>query len=273
MKPRIYAILTTLLSVLMFSGPVSADLLTDIRARGELVVGVKDSIPPFGFVDPDTRTIVGYDIDFARSIARALGVKLRTIPVTSSTRIPELIQGKIDLIIATMTHSRERETQIDFSHTYFMTGQKVLLRKDASITAIGQLKGQKVSSVRGSTSEQNIRNAVPGVRVLSFNDYPNAFLALAQRKTVAMTTDEIILMELQRRAPNPDDYVLLDEYISSEPYGIGVRKGESALLAEVNRVLDKLEQAGEAERIFNKWFGPKSTTPLKRNFKIGPAKL
>ncbi|MGH8679806.1 MAG: transporter substrate-binding domain-containing protein, partial [Burkholderiales bacterium] len=195
------------------------------------------------------------------------------IPVTSSTRIPELIQGKIDLIIATMTHSKERETQIDFSHTYFVTGQKVLVRKDAGISAIEQLKGQKVSSVRGSTSEHNIRSAVPGVRVLSFNDYPNAFLALAQRKVVAMTTDEIILMELQVRAPIPDDYVLFDQYISSEPYGIGVRKGENALLDEVDRVLGKLEQAGEAERIFNKWFGPKSTTPLKRNFKIGPAKF
>ncbi|MGH8677888.1 MAG: transporter substrate-binding domain-containing protein, partial [Burkholderiales bacterium] len=116
MKSRIYAILIASVAMFVTAAPVGADLLKDIRARRELVVGVKDSIPPFGFVDPDTRTIVGYDIDFARAIARAFGVRLRTVPVTSSTRIPELIQGKIDLIIATMTHSKERETQIDFSH-------------------------------------------------------------------------------------------------------------------------------------------------------------
>jgi polar amino acid transport system substrate-binding protein len=255
---------------LFFSPTTShADLLQDIKKRGEIVVGVKDSIPPFGFIDPSTRTIVGYDIDFAAAIAKALGVKLKTIPVTTATRIPELMQGKIDLIIATMTHSPERAQQIDFTHTYFVTGQKVLARKNAGISKVADLKGKRVSSVRGSTSEQNIRRAVSGVQVISFNDYPNAFLALAQRKVVAMTTDEIILMDLQRRSPKPDDYQLIDEYISTEPYGIGVRKGEPALVKEVNRVLIEMEKSGEAARVFDRWFGPKSDTPLKRTFVIG----
>lgn len=266
----LWAFLVALAVGVSFLGkPAQADLLREVKARGTLVVGVKDSIPPFGFIDPATRTIVGYDIDFAAAIAKALGVKLQTIPVTSATRIPELMQGKIDLIAATMTHTPERAQQIDFSLTYFVTGQKVLVRKDAGIARIADLKGKRVSSVRGSTSEQNIRRAVPGVQVISFNDYPNAFLALAQRKVVAMTTDEIILMDLQRRSPRPDDYALLDEYISTEPYGLGIRKGEPAFLKEVNRVLLELEQSGEAARIFDKWFGAGSDTPLRRNFKIG----
>jgi polar amino acid transport system substrate-binding protein len=258
-----------LLSMAFPTGAALADLLQDVKSRGTLVAGVKDSIPPFGFIDPSTRGIVGYDIDFAAAIAQALRVKLQTVPVTSATRIPELMQGKIDLIAATMTHTPDRAQQIDFSLTYFMTGQKVLVHKNGGITQVSDLKGKRVSSVRGSTSEQNIRQAVPGVRVISFNDYPNAFLALAQRKVVAMTTDEIILMDLQRRAPNPDDYVLIDEFISNEPYGLGVRKGEPAFLNEVNRVLLQMEKSGEAARIFDKWFGPKSETPLKRNFRIG----
>lgn len=261
-----------LLSLVPADSVAQADLLQDVKARGTLVAGVKDSIPPFGFVDPSTRTIVGYDIDFAAAIARALGVKLRTIPVTSATRIPELVQGKIDLIAATMTHTPERAQQIDFSLTYFVTGQKVLVRKDAGIAKIADLKAKRVSSVRGSTSEQNIRRAVPGVQVISFNDYPNAFLALAQRKVVAMTTDEIILMDLQRRSPRPDDYALLEAYISTEPYGLGIRKGEPAFLKEVNRVLLEMEKSGEAARIFDKWFGPGSDIPLKRNFRIGETK-
>jgi len=253
----------------LFGAPAQADLLQEIKSRGTLVAGVKDSIPPFGFIDPSTRGIVGYDIDFAAAIAKALGVRLHAVPVTTATRIPELMQGKIDLIAATMTHTPERARQIDFSLTYFVTGQKVLARKNAGIARVSDLRSKRVSSVRGSTSEQNIRGAVPGVQVISFNDYPNAFLALAQRKVVAMTTDEIILMDLQRRSPRPGDYVLLDEFISTEPYGLGVRKGEPAFLKEVNRVLLEMEKSGEAARIFDKWFGPRSDTPLKRNFKIG----
>jgi polar amino acid transport system substrate-binding protein len=255
--------------LLFAAGAAQADLLQEIKSRGTLVAGVKDSIPPFGVIDPSTRGIVGYDIDFAAAVAAALGVELRPVPVTTATRIPELMQGKIDLIAATMTHTPERAQQIDFSLTYFLTGQKVLTRKSTGINRVSDLRGKRVSSVRGSTSEQNIRRAVPGVRVISFNDYPNAFLALAQRKVVAMTTDEIILMDLQRRSPRPEDYVLLDEFISSEPYGLGVRKGEPAFLKEVNRVLLEMEKSGEAARIFDKWFGPKSDTPLKRNFRIG----
>lgn len=265
--------LLTALVLGILPGIVSADLLAEIKSRGTLIVGVKDATPPFGYISAGSRTIVGYDVDIAGVIAREIGVQLRTVPVTTATRIPELAQGKIDLIIATMTHTRERARQIDFSHTYFVTGQKVLVRKDAGVTSIDQLAGKRVSSVRGSTSEQNIRRAVPDVRVVSFNDYPNAFLALAQNKVAAMTTDEIILMDLHRRAPNPGEFELLDTYISTEPYGIGVRKGETALLNEVNRILLDLEKSGEAARIYDKWFGPNTDTPLKRNFRIGPAKL
>jgi polar amino acid transport system substrate-binding protein len=265
-------LLFVLLACLVVSAPAAADLLQDVKARGELVVGVKDSTPPFGFVDPESRSIVGYDIDIAAAIAREMGVKLRTVPVTSSTRIPELAQGKIDLIAATMTNTPARARQIDFSHTYFMTGQKVLVRRDTGIDKAAALERKRVSSVRGSTSEQNIRRAVKGVRVISFNDYPNAFLALAQGKVQAMTTDEIILLSLRNKSPNPDDYVLLDDLIAPEPYGLGIRQGEDAFRNEVNRALVKLEKSGDAAKIFRKWFGPWTETPLKRNFTIGETK-
>ena len=268
-------IIRLLFAVLLTAVPAlaTADLLDDIKARGTLVVGVKDATPPFGFISPESRSVVGYDVDFAEAIARELGVELRLVPVTTATRVPELTQGKIDLIIATMTHTKQRERQIDFSHTYFMTGQKLLVHRDSGIRSVADLRGKRVSSVRGSTSEQNIRRAVPGVRVVSFNDYPNAFLALAQRKVAAMTTDEIILMNFHQRAPDPEMFDLPDEYISTEPYGIGVRKGQPALLDAVNRILEQMEASGEAARIHAKWFGPDTDTPLKRSFKIGPANL
>jgi len=249
-----------------------ADLLGDIRARGEIAVGVKDSVPPFGFIEEGSRRVVGYDIDFATAIAKGLGVKLRTVPVTTATRIPELQQGKIDLIIATMTRTAQREEQIDFSYTYFVTGQKVLVKRSAGVAKVEQLAGKKVSSVRGSTSEQNIRAAVPGVQVVAFSDYPAAFLALSQGKVQAMTTDETILLALRFKASSPVDYVLLDGYISEEPYGMGLRKGEVALREAVNRILLELERSGEAKKIYETWFGPKSQLPLKRAFRIEAGK-
>jgi polar amino acid transport system substrate-binding protein len=249
-----------------------ADLLADIRSRGEIVVGVKDSVPPFGFIEEGSRRVVGYDIDFAAAIARGLGVRLRAVPVTTATRIPELQQGKIDLIVATMTRTAQREEQIDFSFRYFVTGQKVLVKKSARIAKVEQLSGRKVSSVRGSTSEQNIRAAVPAVQVVAFSDYPAAFLALSQGKVQAMTTDETILLALQLKASAPSDYILLEGYISEEPYGIGIRKGEAGLRDAVNRILLDLEESGEAKKIYETWFGPKSQLPLKRSFRIESGK-
>ncbi len=268
---RALPLLSLLIGLLILAGPPSlaaADVLQEVRARGELIVGVKDSTPPFGFIREGSRSIVGYDVDIAAAIARGLGVKLRLSPVTSATRIPELEQGHIDLIAATMTHTREREQQIDFSLTYFVTGQRVMTKRTGGIKALPELGGKKVSSVRGSTSEQNIRQAVASTVVIAFNDYPSAFLALAQGKVLAMTTDETILLGLQRKAPRPDDFVLLDGYISTEPYGLGIRKGEETLRREVNRILLELEASGEAGRIFNTWFGPGTEVPLKRTFRL-----
>ncbi|MCW5624607.1 MAG: transporter substrate-binding domain-containing protein, partial [Burkholderiales bacterium] len=133
---------------------------------------------------------------------------------------------------------------------------------------VDQLQNKKVSSVRGSTSEQNIRAAVPSVQVISFSDYPAAFLALAQGKVAAMTTDETILLALKSKTAKQDDYLLLDGYISEEPYGIGVRKGETALRDAVNGILLDLEKSGEARRIHERWFGPQSQSPLQRSFRI-----
>ena len=87
--------------------------LADVKAKGVLVAGVKDSLPPFGYVDQETRTIVGYDIDFCKAIAKKLGVKLDLKPVTSASRMPQLMEGNIDLIAATMTKNPERAKQID----------------------------------------------------------------------------------------------------------------------------------------------------------------
>ena len=254
----------------LLGSPIAlADTLADIKAKGVLVVGVKDSLPPFGFVDAKTRSIVGYDVDFARAIAFKLGVRLELKPVTSANRIPQLGSGNIDMIAATMTKNTERAQQIDFSYAYFVTGQKFIV-PTGKVRSLKDLEGKRIATAKGSTSEINLKRALPTATVLSFDDYPQAFLALRQRRVAAISTDEAILAGILAKAPKNPAFEIPNLRISDEPYGLGMRKGDTALVAFVNKTLEELERSGEAQSIFDKWFGPNSNAPLKRDFKISP---
>ena len=246
----------------------AGDTLEEAKKKGTLVCGVKDSTPGFGFIDEKTRDIVGYDVDFCRAIAKKMGVKLELKPVTSATRIPQLVAGNIDIIAATMTKNAERGKQIDFSYAYFMTGQKFLVKK-GTVGKLADLEGKKLGTAKGSTSEQNAKKALPAATVLSFDDYPQAFLALQQGKVFAVTTDESILANMLGKAPEKTRYEIPNIQISDEPYGLGMRKGDTNLVKFVDATLLEMEKSGEAKRIFMKWFGPKQETPLDRGtFKI-----
>ncbi len=269
---RVVTAFLSLLLVGAFAAPgPAADTLAQIRQKGVLVCGVKDSLPPFGYVDEKTRQIVGYDIDFCGEIAKRLKVRLELKPVTSASRMPQLMEGNIDIIAATMTNTAERAKQIDFSDTYFLTGQKFLTRK-GTVRRLKDLAGKKIGTAKGSTSEQNVAKAAPSATILSFDDYPQAFLALQQGKVVAVTTDESILAGMLGKAPNKQEFEIPGIRISDEPYGLGIRKGDKALLAFVNKTLVDMEKSGQAKAIFEKWFGPNTTTPLARTFKITAGK-
>jgi polar amino acid transport system substrate-binding protein len=244
-----------------------ADTLAEVKKKGVLVAGVKDSLPPFGYVDEKTRDIVGYDIDFVKAIAKKLGVRLELKAVTSASRMPQLQEGNIDIIAATMTKNAERAKQIDFSDTYFFTGQKFITRK-GTVHSLKDLEGKKIGTAKGSTSEQNVKKAIPSATVLSFDDYPQAFLALQQGKVAAVTTDEAILAGILAKAPNKSQFEIPNIQISDEPYGLGMRKGDKHFVAFVNKTLVEMERSGEAKRIFEKWFGPGTAFDLTRNFKI-----
>ena len=263
--------LTIVLSLLMIGtflagASLAGDTLADVKAKGVLVAGVKDSLPPFGYVEAKTRSIVGYDIDFVKAIGKKLGVKVELKPVTSATRMPQLQEGNIDIIAATMTKNAERAKVIDFSHTYFLTGQK-FLTKAGTIKSLKDLEGKKIGTTKGSTSEKNAAAAVPTATILSFDDYPQGVLALQQGKVAAVTTDEAILAGLLAKLPK-GEYEIPDFRISDEPYGLGIRKGDTNFLNFVNQTILEMEKSGEAKEIFDRWFGPDSGTPMKRDFTI-----
>jgi polar amino acid transport system substrate-binding protein len=242
---------------------------SDILKKGVLVCGVKDSTPGFGYLDETMRDIVGYDVDFCRAIAKKLGVKLDLKPVTSATRIPQLIAGNIDLIAATMAKNTSRAKQIDFSYTYFTTLQKFITKK-GTVKKLADLEGKKIGTAKGSTSEQNAKKALPTATIQSFDDYAPAFLALQQGKVFAITTDESILANILNKAPDKTKYEIPNIIIGYEPYGLGMRKGDTNFVNFVNATLLEMEKKGDARKIFNKWFGPKGKAfPMNRgDFKI-----
>jgi polar amino acid transport system substrate-binding protein len=189
--------------------------------------------------------------------------------VTSATRIPQLIAGNIDLAACTMTKTADRAKQIDFSYTYFFTGQKFITKK-GTVKKLADLEGKKIGTAKGSTSEQNAKKALPTATIQSFDDYAPAFLALQQGKVFAITTDESILANILNKAPDKTKYEIPNIQISDEPYGLGMRKGDTNLVNFVNTTLLEMEKKGEAKRIFNKWFGPNGKGFLmnRGNFKI-----
>ena len=275
MRYRLRPLLAALLATSAFVAAAHADQLDDIKKKGVIVFGVLGTDEPNSFVDPKTRDLVGYEVDIAKAIAQKIGVKAEFKQLAVAARIPELQQGRVDVLAASLTHNKEREAQIDFSLTTFVTGQKVLVKTSSGIADIGQLAGKKVLTVKGGTQEPNIRKAVPNVDVVTFETTQQAFLALQQGKGVGYVNDEAsIVNDFAKLGPARKDYMILPTSISVEPLALGLRKNEPALKKVVDDTLRGLESSGEADKLFMKWYGP--TTKLqfdKRSFKIDSDKI
>ncbi len=262
-------------ALLLSATAAHADQLDDIKKKGELVIGVLGTDEPNSFIDPKTREFIGYDVDLGTAVAKKLGVKPVIKQLAVAARIPELQQGRVDILAASLTHNKEREAVIDFSLTVFVTGQKVLVKKESGITKLSQLSGKKVTTVKGGTQEPNIRKAVPAVDVVTFDTTPQALVALQQGKGVAFVNDEVSLHDaFAKLGPAQKDYLILDENISTEALAIGIKKGEARLKAAVDDTLRELEKSGEADKLFAKWYGPGTKVNYpKRAFKFDSDKV
>src|SRR5471032_695415 len=258
------------LSSIAFVQVAQADQLATIKAKGELVCGTLGTDEPNSFIDAKSRQLVGYEVDLCRAIAKSLGVKPVIKQLAVAARIPELQQGRIDILTASLTHNKERESLIDFSLSTFYTGQRVLVKKSSNITSVAGLAGKKVLTVKGGTQEPNIRKAVPGVDVVTFETSQQAFLALQQGKGVGYVNDEASLVnDFAKLGAAKKDYAILPTSISVEPLALGLKKGEKGLKTVVDGVLRELESSGEANKLFVKWYGPATKLQFdKRSFKI-----
>jgi len=233
--------------------------IAKIKERGKLLAGVKLDTPPFGFLD-DKNEPVGFDIDLVRKIAAHIGVPVELVKVTSATRIPLLVSGNVDLVAASMTHTRERDKAIDFSITYYTGGQSLMVPKASTITGVKDLGGKQVALQQGTTLEKNIAAAAPGAKIVAFRDYTAAWLALAQGRADAFTGSLNVLQGFLKDNPN---FKIVGELFSVEPFGIGMRQGDSDLRDEINFTLQDLWTSGEYTTLYRKSFNADPTIPIE----------
>lgn len=262
--------LLTLLPFLAVAAPAKADLLDDVQSRGELVCGTLGTSQPFSFQDASTRQLVGYDIDMCALVADKIGVPVRYQMLAVAARIPELNSGRVDVVAANLGWSPERAEQIDFSHRYYTTPQKLLVLESSDIQTVADLSGRRVGATMGSSSEREMRARVPDANVIGYADSPAAFLSLQQRRIDAQFASELVLVRLRNESPEGSPTRILDEAVFDEPWGLGVRSGEERFLALINETLEEAEESGVAAELYEKWFGQDTAYGLTRSFVIGP---
>lgn len=240
------------------------DLLTEIKQRGTLVVGVKYDSKPFGFVE--NGKLQGYDIDIAHLIAkRILGNErlVKFVEVNASNRISKLNSGEVDMLVATMTITPQRQEIVDFSVPYFYAGQAIMIRRGNSIKTVGDLNGRRVIVILGTTGEKNIRYFAPEVALLGYKSYQEGFNGMLNQKAEALSTDDAIIAGFLKGHP---EFVMLPQRYSKEGYGIAFRKdvASASLKQEVNSALHELHQKGYLNNLKNKWI-PASSKSFKKS--------
>ncbi|MGH7784677.1 MAG: transporter substrate-binding domain-containing protein [Candidatus Binatia bacterium] len=260
--------LTVAISLCAVSGIAKAETMLEKIARsGTLTIGTRTGSPPFAYVNKSNEW-VGFSIDLVEKaivpvLSKKLGknIKVEKKESTPQTRIPLLTSNAVDLIAETMTDTQARRESVDFSITFFVTGAQFLVKKGSPINGIKAVAGRRVAAQQGSTNARIIRERVPTAKLVEFPDQPAAFQALAQGQVQAYTNDGIQLAGLKAKAPKPDEWLVVGEFFSREPYGMAMRKNESDFRHLVNVGLMDAIESGRYFEIYDKWFGPKGEVP------------
>jgi len=256
----LFLVMTSLLLVFTLtacgSKPLSSQNILENDKKSKTVTwGVKADTKLIGLTDVKDGKEKGFEIDLARAITKKmLGKegKAKFVTVTSQSRIPLLKNGNIDAIIATMTITPDRQKTIDFSNSYFDAGQSILVKKDSTIKKVQDLNNKTIIGVVGSNSVQNVKKFAPKAHVLQLPDYAQALTALKSGQGDALTTDNVILAGM---AINNPGYKLQGKAFTTEPYGIGINKGQSDFKESVNQALKEVQKDGTYNKLIIKWFG------------------
>ncbi len=267
---RIGLVLGLAVAAALGAAEVKADVLADIQARGKLICGMSSSSAPWGYLDSKTQTVVGYEVDLCKLLAKKLGVEVELKDVSSTARVPEIMQGRVDVLAQLLTYSKERAEQVDFSGAYVNESFNFMVRDDSELKQVDELDGKRVGVVAGSFLEPLIPGRVPTARVVAFENQPANFMALQQGKVAAsaMRYSQAKALEV-----NGGDGVAklraLPGALTTGASGFGIKKGEDKWRDYLNAFLGDLEASGEGQALFDKWLGKDSVYQVQRDFKFG----
>jgi glutamate/aspartate transport system substrate-binding protein len=239
--------------------------LKNIKETGAITLGYRESSIPFSYLD-DNQKPIGFAIDICYKIVDAVKkeLKLDTLevklnPVTSSTRIPLMANGTIDLECGSTTNNADRQKQISFTNTHFLTASRFVSKKASNISSIDDLKGKSVVSTSGSTNIKQLTEANAarnlGVNIIAAKDHGEAFLMVETDRAMAFVMDDVLLASFVAGSKEPDVYVISkDAFSKPEPYGIMLRKDDPAFKKVVDGATAALYQSAEGQKLYDKWF-------------------
>ena len=264
---KLLKVLALMISAGAIAGVAQAEetgTLKKIKDTATITLGVRDSSIPFSYLD-DKQSYQGYSIDLCMkivsSVQKQLGLpelKVKMNPVTSATRIPLMANGTIDLECGSTTNNVERQKQVSFAPTTFVTANRILSKKTAGIKTLADLKGKAVVSTSGTANlkqlttlnaDQNL-----GINILPAKDHAEAFLMVETGRAVAWVMDDILLISQAANSKSPGDYEISKEALSVEPYGIMLRKDDAAFKKAVDTAISTVLTSGDINRIYHKWF-------------------
>ena len=257
--------------------------LAKVKELGYLTIGHREASIPFSYLD-DKRQPVGFAMDICAKIVDAVkrelkldNLEVRYQLVTASSRIPLLANGTIDLECGNTTNNAERQKQVAYTNTHFLTASRFMSKVDSNIRSIAELKGKTIVSPAGST---NIKQALEfnsrlnlGMTIVPAQDQGEAFLMVETGRAVAFVQDDIVLAGLIAIAKDPKAYVISEDAFSKpEPYGIMLRKDDAAFKAVADAATSALYKSPESAALYAKWFTqPIPPKGVNLNIPMSPA--
>jgi glutamate/aspartate transport system substrate-binding protein len=265
---RVTRLLATALTCTLAATPALAEdlagTLKKIKDTGTIVIGHRESSIPFSYLD-DKQQPIGYAMDLCYKVVDAVkkqlnmpNLQVKLNPVTSQTRIPLMTNGTIDMECGSTTNSVERQKQVSFGVSYFVTEIRMLVKANSGVKSLADLNGKPVATTTGTTSDRLIKEHEVGQKIDVKNiygkDHAESFLLVESDRAAAFVMDDILLAGLIANAKNPKDFAIVGETLRVEPYGVMIRKDDPQFKKVVDDTLTGLMKSGEAEKIYNKWF-------------------
>lgn len=236
--------------------PTPTPVLDGIVQRGELVVGTAASMPPLNMTTKKGE-IIGFEIDLAKMMASAMGVKLRVEAMEFSKLLPALENGKVDMVLSGMTITPARNLKVAFVGPYFISGKAFLTKmktiaKAKEATEVNS-PNVRLTALRGSTSQYFVEQVLPKVQLVPAKDYDEAVKLVLQGKVNAMIADYPICVVSVYRYPN-EGLVSVITPLTYEPLGIAVPSYDPHLVNWIENFLASLEETGGMDELTARWF-------------------